>query len=260
MRSRLIILIPLLIFCSCTGRVPEPTNHQYSQQKKMQSSHHWEVLAEDLADRINNQLILTDNIERPVFVKATCGDEAKSCEELQTSSFNEAFRDLLITNMFEYGVPTNSEPDDEVINVLYKVQIVRHNSERLRTLQPGILTALSGAIVVLRDAPANLLILASGMLADVTNTSLAIKGSYEIIITTSMVDKGQYLFRASDIYYINDKDFLHYQENKPTASTIRLSSKKTRSNSTSWFTSKPSPVRQFNDPVVNDDTADKKDI
>lgn len=233
-----VLYITLLGFavCSCTARVPEPVNHEYSQQTKMQSSHHWEVLARDLADRINNQLILTDNIERPVYVKTTCGDESNACDELQTSSFNEAFRDLLITNMFQYGVPTNSEAGEDSLKVQYKVQIVRHNSDRIRTLQPGILTALSAAIVVLRDAPSNLLIFASGMLADATNSSLATKGKYEIIITTSMIDKGRYLFRASDIYYINDKDFLHYRDKIPTSSSIKLSSKKNSPPQSPWFT------------------------
>ena len=238
MRSSFFIccLIPILfILCSCTSRIPEPVNHDYSQQQKMQSSQHWEVLAQDLADRINNQLILTDNIARPVFVKTTCGDESTPCEELQTSSFNEAFRDLLITNMFDYGIPTNSTPDGESLKVQYKVQIVRHNSDRARTLQPGLLTALSAAIVVLRDAPSNLLIFASGLLADATNTSLAVKGSYEVIITTSMIDKGRYLFRASDIYYINDKDFLHYRDTFPSATSLKLSTKKKETRKSSWF-------------------------
>ncbi len=226
----------LITLCSCTARVPEPVNHDYSQQRKMQASHHWEVLAGDLADRINNQLILTDNIERPVYVKTTCGDESSPCDELQTSSFNEAFRDLLITNMFEYGVPINSESVGDFLKVQYKVQIVRHNSTRIRTVQPGLLTALSAAIVVLRDAPSNLLIFASGMLADAANSNLSLKGNYEVIITTSMIDKGRYLFRASDIYYINDKDFLHYQEKMPTSSNIKLSSKKTSATKSSWFT------------------------
>jgi hypothetical protein len=71
-----------------------------------------------------------------------------------------------------------------------------------------------------------LIILASGMAADVANTSLVTSGHYEVIITTSMITHDRYLFRASDIYYINDKDFFHYQENMPQTKTIRLSSEK----------------------------------
>jgi hypothetical protein len=41
-----------------------------------------------------------------------------------------------------------------------------------------------------------------------------------------MINNDRYLFRASDIYYINEKNFYHYQENMPQTKTIRLSSGK----------------------------------
>jgi hypothetical protein len=75
----------------------------------MQAASHWEVLAADLANRINNQLITTDNLDKAIFVKETCGDETISCRPNETSSFNEAFRDLLITNLFGYGIPQRAE-------------------------------------------------------------------------------------------------------------------------------------------------------
>ncbi len=224
MRSICSFCLVILLLCSCSSRIPEPINYPYSQQEKMQASQHWEVLSKDLANRINNELIITDNIDKAVFVKETCGDEATPCQPNETSSFNEAFRDLLITNLFDYGIPTNSMQDDETIEILYKVQVVRHNADRIRTIQPGLLTALSAAIVVLRNAPTELVILGTGVAADVANTSFSSSGNYEVIITTSMVTDGRYLFRASDIYYINDKDFFHYQQSQPQTKTIKLSS------------------------------------
>jgi hypothetical protein len=91
-------------------------------------------------------------------------------------------------------------------------------------LQPGLLTALSTAVVVLRNAPTDLILLASGIASDIANTSLVTNGNYEVIITTSMITHDQYLFRASDIYYINEKDFYHYQDTTPRTETIKLSS------------------------------------
>lgn len=222
--THLPIYILALLVCSCSSRIPEPISYPYSQQKKMQASSHWEVLAADLANRINNELILSGNLDKAVFVKETCGNDTKSCEPNETSSFNEAFRDLLITNLFGYGVPTKNRVDEEAIEILYKVQIVRHNTDRVRSMQPGLLTALSTAVVVLRNAPTDLILLASGIAADVANTSLVTNGNYEVIITTSMITHDQYLFRASDIYYINEKDFYHYQNTIPRTETIKLSS------------------------------------
>ncbi len=218
------LLTLLLATAACTARIPEPISHPYSQQEKMQASGHWDILAQDLANRINNQLIRTNHLHSPIFVEQTCGDEKKNCSPEETSPFNEAFRDLLITSLVDHGIPTRHQPDDQAIEVLYKVQVVRHHGERIRTLQPGLLTALAAGIVVLRNAPADIVLLAAGTAADVANSSLNRHGHYEVIITTSMLADDNYLFRASDIYYINDRDFWHYEENRLTPKTIRLTS------------------------------------
>jgi hypothetical protein len=217
-------LLFVLLIGGCSSRIPEPIAYPYTQQQKMQASHHWQVLAEDLAKRLNKELILSDNISKAVYVKETCGNESKPCDPSESSSFNEAFRDLLITNLVGFGIPTQQQKDEECLDILYKVQVVRHNSDRIRTLQPGILTSLSAAIVVLRNAPSELITLALGAAADVANSNMTVNGHYEIIITTSMLSSGKYIFRASDIYYINDKDFWHYQGNPVQAKTIQLTS------------------------------------
>ncbi|BHH83253.1 hypothetical protein [Desulforhopalus sp. 52FAK] len=207
----------------------------------MQASEHWEVLAKDLSNRINNQLILTDNIETSVYVKPTCGDETNPCQENETSTFNEAFRDLLITSLYNFGIPTESRPTPESIKVLYKVQVVRHNANRYRSLQPGLLTSLSAAILVLRNAPSELILLASGVAADVANTSYTTNGHYEVIITTSMIENQKYLFRASDIYYINDTDFYQYQQNHSETTAITLKKKNSRPNNSAPSSDRPFP-------------------
>lgn len=241
MRLSLFVLFCLPLITSCSSRMPEPITYPYSQQKKMQASAHWEILAQDLANRINNELILSDNIETAVYVKPTCGDEVTPCEANETSTFNEAFRDLLITGLYDYGIPTRSQSTPESIEVLYKVQVVRHNTKRMRTLQPGILTALSAAVVVLRNAPSELVLLATGVAADVANTNYTTNGHYEVIITTSMIENGKYLFRASDIYYINDKDFFQYQETHTVTTPITLKSKNSSSGISVDISNNPFP-------------------
>ncbi|MEE4135433.1 MAG: hypothetical protein V2I32_05095 [Desulforhopalus sp.] len=224
MRTALLLFILAATVTACASRIPEPVNHPYSQQKKLQASQHWEVLAYDLAGRINKQLIQSDHITQAVFVEETCGDEGEICAPGQVSAFNEAFRDLLITNLVDYGVPTSNHDHGEAIKVLYKVQVVRHRANRVRTIQPGVLTGLSAAILVLRNAPSELRILAGGIAADVANSTMATHSRHEVIITTSMIRDNHYLFRASDIYYINDRDFWHYQENLSKSKTIQLTS------------------------------------
>ena len=224
MRFFFLVISSMVLLSGCNSRIPESIGYPYNQQRKMQASHHWQILAEDLANKINKQLIITDNIDKAVFVKETCGDESTPCDSHKTSSFNEAFRDLLITDLVDLGIPTRKNLSDDAVEILYKVQLVRHNTNRIRTLQPGILSSLSAAIVVLRNAPTELVLLATGVAADIANTNLTINNHYEIVITTSMVLNNQYLFRASDIYYINDKDLWQYQQTMPGATTIHLSS------------------------------------
>jgi len=248
MRLQYIIIFSVAAVISlssgCSTRIPEPITYPYSQQYKMQASHHWQVLAADLANRINNQLIMSDNIDKMVFVQETCGDESTPCEPLITSPFNEAFRDLLISHLVAYGVPTASSKTEDDLEIQYKVQVVRHRANRVRTIQPGLLTALSAAIVVLRNAPSDLAIVTAGASADVANSNLTGNGHYEVIITTSMKKNNRYLFRDSDIYYINDEDFWQYSNITPKPSKLSLQSQQKTENKTVPLplTSPPPPM------------------
>jgi hypothetical protein len=188
----------------------------------MQAAHHWNVLAEDLANRINNELIRSDFLHSPVYVKETCGNDAEPCAPETTSDFNEGFRDLLITKLVDFGIPTSAGPDSEAIVVNYKVQLVHHHAQRLRTLRPGLITALTTAISVMRNAPAELLAISLAAGADYGNTTYAKTTNLEAIISTSMIFRSKYLFRSSDIYYINSADYHHYRKDQKSAKEIRL--------------------------------------
>lgn len=214
-------ILTLLLLTSC-ARIPEPISYPYTQQPKMQAAHHWDILANDVANQINNELIINDYLETPVYVKTTCGDEDSPCEPYETSSFNEAFRDLLITELVSFGVPVQQQPDEDAIVVHYKVQVVYHKAPRARTIKPGFITSIATGIMVFRSAPHQFRTIASAGLADFMNQAAVMHSSHEIVISTSMVSKEKYLFRSSDIYYINDRDFLHYYESDSNTSEIPL--------------------------------------
>lgn len=221
MRTTILAIIALAAMCGCS-RIPEPASYPYSQQQKLQAAHHWDVLAKDVANRINNQLIISNFTSTPVYVKATCGDEDTPCDLYQTSTFNEAFRDLLITELVHLGVPVDQHAGKDAITVHYKVQTVYHQANRLRSIRPGVITVLSTAISVLRNAPSEVVAMAAGGTLDLANQSMVVNGHFEVIITTSMVRKSRYLFRASDIYYINDIDFYQYNNSLPQTATIKI--------------------------------------
>ena len=212
MRCLISALLSVLLLCSCS-RIPEPAVYPYSSQSKMQAAHHWDVLALDVADQINKELVKDDLLNSAVYVKKTCGKDDAPCKPNETSQFDEGFHDLLVTQLVRYGVPTCAQPEKDALVINYKVQTVYHQADRVRSLAPGVLTALGAGIAVLRNAPTDVLIVATGAALDLANTSYVRNGHYEIIITTSMVSRRIYLFRTSSIYYINDEDFWQYQFN-----------------------------------------------
>lgn len=222
MRQMLLFLLAAVLLNGCRARIPEPASHDFSEQRKMQAAHHWDVLAYDVANRINHELIVGDYLETPVYVKQTCGDEDEPCQPYETSTFDEAFRDLLITELVNIGVPVKQESAEDAITVHYKVQLVYHRAQRFRSIRPGMITALTAGIEVLRNVPSEVLTIATAGVIDLANQYLVMGQHFEVIITTSMIASGKYLHRTSDIYYINDKDSYQYQVNMPKAGTINI--------------------------------------
>ena len=222
MRTVFCTLSILLLLAGC-ARIPEPVGYTYTTQPKMQAAYHWTILASDVANRINNQLILSDYPQTPVYVRTSCGDEDTPCTPQEGSAFTEAFRDLLITELVRFGVPVRQTPDDETITVHYKVQLVYHHANRIQTIHPGVLTTIATGIMVLRNAPHELGTIAAAGLVDFMNATAVRSSNHEVIITTSMIAKEKYLLRTSDIYYINDKDSRHYRDvGMTTATEIQL--------------------------------------
>ncbi len=215
----IIFLAVSLLLCGCSS-VPTNSSYAFSEQQKMQAAHHWDVLASDVANQINNQLIRSDYVDKSVFVQATCGDDATPCEQGETTVFNEGFRDLLITRLVGFGVPTSSSLQPADIEVNYKVQVIYHQKS-LYTMKPGLLTVLATGISVLRHTPGEIQTIAAAAALDFLNAAGSTAGHYEVIISTSMVTENKYLFRTSDIYYITDPDFWHYQNTSP-GETIQL--------------------------------------
>ncbi len=221
MRVSLFIISCCFLVFGCSS-IPTPITYEYSEQKKMQAAQHWNTLAEDVANKINNELIRNDFLNAAVYVKETCGNDAEPCDQNETSQFNEGFRDLLVTQLVNFGIPTNTEIDRDIIVVDYKVQIVHHSGGRVPVPATGSITALTAAVVVLRNAPAELMAIVLAGAFDFYNTVSTMHSNYEVIITSSMVSKKKYIFRSSDIYYINDSDFWHYRDYGGKSKEIQL--------------------------------------
>jgi hypothetical protein len=215
-----LLLVALLFLAAGCVRIPQPQGFPYSNQEKMQAAHHWNVLANDVANRINNELIRQNHLTSPVHVRHSCGKPG-ACGTGTTSAFDEAFNDLLTTQLVNFGVDTRAGADGANLLVDYKVQVVHHRAIRSQWPQPGVLTALATGVTVLRDAPWELVTIASAAAADALRATSVLNEHDEVIITTSIMDGDRYLLRTSDIYYINDADSWQYRQPAPAAE-IRL--------------------------------------
>ena len=224
MRSFLLFpLLALALTLVACAQTTAPSDPLHRVSPKLQAAYHWQVLAKDVAARINDELIRLDMLDTALVVKATCGDDNHVCGDNETSPFNEAFHDLLITELVTLGVPVRPQAAPDTLEVSYKAQTVRHDASRWQRPRPGVITALTAAVMVLRNAPIEVVSIAAGGVVDYAVQNMTDTGHYEVIITTSIGSGNRYLFRASDIYLINDPDYLHYlEQQKKQATAIRL--------------------------------------
>ncbi|MDH4319170.1 MAG: hypothetical protein OEV64_12320, partial [Desulfobulbaceae bacterium] len=118
--------------------------------------------------------------------------------------------------LVDFGVPVLVDEADDGLVVEYDIQMVYHPKKRPQPW-PGTATALSTAIVVFRDAAWQSRTIAVGLAADIMGGMMVTNSNYEVIITTSIADDQTFIMRKSDVYYINDPDFWHYQLASPAA-------------------------------------------
>lgn len=224
-------LMTLFFMFGCYTQNPKPATYRYSTQQKMQAAYHWDVLAEDVAGQITETLRKWGYLNQAVYVKPACGAPTRECVPHPETPFGQGFRDLLLTQLVNYGLKVSTEQDGALV-VTNKVQLVYHNADRIaRTAQPGIISAigaLAGAwAMVIRDAQLH----GGGIgetaaLAGAGATAAAVydftSGMFtkdvphsEVLITTSIKDYDRYLMRKTDIYYINDADYWHYKSPPP---------------------------------------------
>jgi hypothetical protein len=196
----MIVIILALLAGGCASQLPLATNHPLTTQKKIRASHHWDVIADDVA----NQTLVASLKKSGGFSGRTLYVQAPT----DNTPFNKAFRNFLITRMVNRGMPVSNSKEG-ALEVQYELQLVRHHSSRY-THTPGSLTALTAGIAVIRD------VIDSGSIPTLLGLSALADwglGYYsggptqlELIITTSVLNNGTYGLRKSDVYYIQDAD------------------------------------------------------
>lgn len=239
LRSASIFLAMLFMFgcqqmrTQAQTQTPRPASYKDSTQHKMQAAEHWNILAEDVAKQIKSGLTKMDSVvTQPVYVQPGCGAPQGPCQPHEESPFAQGFRDLLLTHLVREGVTTIDEIEDGALIVSNKVQVVYHRDKRSTRRYPagfvsGVATYLAAAVAVIRDAQEygsygaqtaawGAAAVGGAVLYDITDGMFSKLPHSEVVITTSIKDNNTYRMRKTDIYYINDPDYWHYQTPPPT--------------------------------------------
>ena len=209
-------LLALLAGCSSLD-VPRADNYPATDQKKARAVHHWDVLADDVAARIDGKIKAWPAGEYPIHVAIPVED----------TSFNNGFRKLLITRLLDRGVMLSIEP--AAVTLVFETQVVQHPSS-VDNAAPMPWTRLALGVGVARDwylfrqSARSMLAGAAalGVLADATQyaTEGAAAGGptrTEVLITTSLESAGRYLASTADVYYVEQDDSALYKMKAPFA-------------------------------------------
>ncbi|PIE83243.1 MAG: hypothetical protein CSA09_02880 [Candidatus Contendobacter odensis] len=181
----------------------------------MQAAGHWDVLAADVANRLQAALVGAGNQSKTRSLSLYVE------QPRYNSEFGVAFHGLLMTHLMERGFRISENPGSG-LPVVYQIQVVGHNDRGFIRPVPGLFTALSGSVAAVHGvadagntASAWLL---GAVLADV-GTGFVTGGTpdHEIIITTSVMEGGHYVTRLRDIYYISDENVDQYIARVPSA-------------------------------------------
>ena len=177
-----ILLLCIAIFLiSC--KTPVETNYPYSEQQKMQSAHHWEVLADEVVKQVKQNPRISKVTALAVYPKfylhnrediaiwttkqhLSAADEAS---RLATIPFKRAYQNYLIAKLVETGYNVVDDAGDAELVMSFDVQLVRQSKP------------IGGS---------------SKSDSEMTN--------YEVVITTSVKSENTYLLCHTGTYYVNN--------------------------------------------------------
>ena len=113
-----VLVAALSVGCS-TLDVPRADNYPATGQKKARAMHHWDVLADDVAQRVAEKIAAWPQGEEPIYVSVP-----------DQSSFNQSFLKLLRVRLLDRGVPLATGPSRVELQI--QTQVVQHLSAQPR--------------------------------------------------------------------------------------------------------------------------------
>lgn len=198
MRTVIIAVSVGLLLAGC-AQVPKPATYKLSYQRKMQAAHHWDLLAQDVAERV-----------------ATCQDPQNAggvFVQPATGVFGATLTSLVKTELVNRGVSLATAPAGAA-TLDIEVQLVQYRAKwphRANRTQPGFWTAISTGIRMAASTTVNMII-PGGVVLDLLAGSNTTLTRHEVVVTTSLQKDGRYVMRQANIYYVNDADRGQYAQ------------------------------------------------
>lgn len=194
----------------CAQRqVPAPASYPASSQQKMQATHHWDVLAANLAEGISGKLSSVPG-NRPVYITPSSAG----------SEFGKALQGFLTTRLLERGVVVTTsgkadqpcQPPCGPLQLKYDSQIVAFNSREKLLPLPDDFTVMKGVSYLIYRIGDLWAAPAWGILplSDYQEEYMPEGTSSEVIVNVTINDGAKVLYSGSSVYYINDGEKSHY--------------------------------------------------
>lgn len=214
-------LVAAWVTTACTHTdIPRAQHYPVSDQRKARAMHHWDILADDVAERI-------------AVAALPAATQASGQYHLQASSvtpFHKAFSSLLLTRLVNKGVPMSALPtegEQAHARIRFDVQVVEHSGAALNVPQFP-LTILAAGLSVLRGMylypPTELggaaMGLAGAMLVDQSQRVMNGQAAggptrTELLVSTTVLQGQRIVARTSDVYYIDGDDAKLFTEPPP---------------------------------------------
>ncbi len=191
------------------SQIPVPTDHALKTQQKMQAVQHWELLAEDVDCKIDDYLESQHNLPGEDMYLVPGGN----------TPFEKTFYDLLLTQLVDKGVPVSRQKGSP-LTLSFDLELVRHSKRVIQT-ETGVYSSLAPGVYVQRNkgttwSPEQVLEtekqLANSQVNVDAGAYTTFEPAMEVVITTSLTKNDRYLMRDSSVYYINEKDWNHYEQ------------------------------------------------
>lgn len=206
------LAVAMLAGCA-QSPIPVSGNFDLTEQKKVRSAGHWQVLSQDA---VRETVKMLDN------AGVASGARMSIVAPKKSTAFEKTFHELLTTELVRSGRQVTTSAQNP-LQLSYNVQVVVHKSHRPHFI-PGIHTMVAGGIFALYglrnhhlDTQALGLL---GVTAAVDYASSVGSGGpthTELVLTTSVGTPDQIITRKTDVYYLEDVDvtlFTHPPEYK----------------------------------------------